>query len=655
MYDKKNIAVNWKDLGIKILLVAAFLFLLFWIIPRPNLNPFYDRIFNDNLQTMKVAAKAYYTVDRLPENIDDSKRMSLQEMLDKHMLLPFLDRNDEPCDTNVSFVEVTKRKEDRFELKVQLTCGKETKHIITTIGCYDVCIDDDCVVFEYEFKRQITRTVPSYSCPKGYTRVGDRCFKSDKDYVPAIPVFSEGTTQITDAKREPGRQYTSERITNTTHSCPNGGRLSGNMCVFDSSTYPAIETLTCPNGGRLSGRQCIFDSNTYPAIETLTCPNGGRLSGRQCVFDSTTYPATPVPSCPNGGRLSGSICITNEARSYTATCNPGDTLQNGNCVKTNTVDVAAVAGAPFGNWVPVQTFRETTERRTYTNTTERLRESRPPSLEPACADQSRPQCVTLVTFYHYVLERRSATWSCPSGVNGTVSNGRCIHSTTVTYSPSCPQGGTRSGNTCNIAQQSYNATVTHRCNGNDTRNGNTCTTRAGTNYNATVNLRCNGNDTRNGNVCTTRTGTNYNATVTLRCNGNDSRSGNTCFRPTANDYQATPHTTRSCPSGWNSSGTGNNLICFRNVTNGALFCQDANAQLVGDKCHTTIPGHKTGYRCEDPKYTLDENRCFIVVKGAQSKPATKTTREETVWTYSWSTSTQLEGWTATGRKRELAR
>ena len=51
-----------RDLLVKILLIAIFLFLLMYLFPMPNLTPFYSAIFNNNIQTMKDAAEDYYTV-----------------------------------------------------------------------------------------------------------------------------------------------------------------------------------------------------------------------------------------------------------------------------------------------------------------------------------------------------------------------------------------------------------------------------------------------------------------------------------------------------------------------------------------------------------------------------------------------------------------
>ena len=134
-----------RDLLVKLLLLVIFVFLLMKLFPIPNLTPFYDKIFNENIQTMKDAAKDYYTTERMPEKDGKSKKMTLQEMIDNKLIIPFVDKNGESCDTEKSYVKVTK-KNNEYELKVSLTCGKESDYIIDKIGCYNFCPTGTCDV-----------------------------------------------------------------------------------------------------------------------------------------------------------------------------------------------------------------------------------------------------------------------------------------------------------------------------------------------------------------------------------------------------------------------------------------------------------------------------------------------------------------------------
>ena len=133
-----------RDLIIKIFLILLFVFLLTLLFPMPKLTPFYNRIFNDNVQTMKDAAENYFTKERMPEKVGDSSKLTLQQMIDKKLILPFIDKEGKECDTKNSYVKVTKKKTE-YELEVHLTCGEESDYIIEPIGCYNFCPDNSCV------------------------------------------------------------------------------------------------------------------------------------------------------------------------------------------------------------------------------------------------------------------------------------------------------------------------------------------------------------------------------------------------------------------------------------------------------------------------------------------------------------------------------
>lgn len=210
MYDDKEvtykIGVNWKDVIIKIILLILFIVLLIWIFPNPQLDTFYDGIFNDNIQTMKEAAKSYYTVDRLPENIGDSNKMTLQEMIDNHMIIEFVDKDNKTCNGNDSYIQVTKTGDNDYVLKVQLSCDGKTDYILETIGCYDVCPNGNCNpvvdnqndevaenITQYQFKQAIDSNVTTYTCPSGYTKKGSKCYKAGTTETINAPAFVNGS------------------------------------------------------------------------------------------------------------------------------------------------------------------------------------------------------------------------------------------------------------------------------------------------------------------------------------------------------------------------------------------------------------------------------------------------------------------------------
>ena len=205
-----------KSSGIirKVLLTIIFLilliFILVWFFPTKNsLKPLYEGIFRDNLNSMREAAETYFTNERLPKNVGDKVRLTLQEMLDMHLLLPFVDKDGKVCDLKASYVEVIKT-ETEYEMTVNLVCPKEEAYIVEHMGCYDKC-DNTCSTNEnskpnptntkvtyYEFKRSNNEKVLShYECEKdGYSLGKDSiCYRKEEvtSNKEAIPVKEERT------------------------------------------------------------------------------------------------------------------------------------------------------------------------------------------------------------------------------------------------------------------------------------------------------------------------------------------------------------------------------------------------------------------------------------------------------------------------------
>ncbi len=146
-----------RDFLIRLVLIIIFVLLLMWLLPtRSNnnnsnidLSPLTNRIFNANIQTMKEAAIPYFTTERLPKNVGDEARLSLQQMLDLKLLLPFTDKNGDSCDTQNSYVTVTKE-ENEYLLKVYLKCNDDEDYILVHIGCYSYCSTENGVCEKQE-------------------------------------------------------------------------------------------------------------------------------------------------------------------------------------------------------------------------------------------------------------------------------------------------------------------------------------------------------------------------------------------------------------------------------------------------------------------------------------------------------------------------
>lgn len=195
---------------VRLLIIIAAMFVLVWLFPtKQSLNPLYQDVFRNNINSMKDAAETYFTNERLPKNVGDKVKLTLKEMQDMNLVLPFIDRYGKECDLDKSYVEITKT-ETEYELKVYLACSKEESFIIEHLGCYDKC-NNSCtsntnnskncttttkLVKEYQYQKDVkNKIVDSYKCDKGYTlnNKTNKCEKTITETVKkeATPVYSE--------------------------------------------------------------------------------------------------------------------------------------------------------------------------------------------------------------------------------------------------------------------------------------------------------------------------------------------------------------------------------------------------------------------------------------------------------------------------------
>lgn len=148
MYEERKDKFTLKDVIIQILFIGVFIFLLMWLFPmkssvKKSFAPIYDQIFNNNVDAMKESAITYFTTPRLPQKVGEEVKMTLSDMLEKNIILPFVDSKGNQCDLLESYVSMTKMN-DEYILKVNLKCGEQEDYLLVHLGCYDYCDGDVC-------------------------------------------------------------------------------------------------------------------------------------------------------------------------------------------------------------------------------------------------------------------------------------------------------------------------------------------------------------------------------------------------------------------------------------------------------------------------------------------------------------------------------
>ena len=141
--DEKKVMPIRFFLGLLILIII-FVLLLLWLLPMSNINGVSNRIFKTNIEEMKQAAIQHFDKTSLPQEEGETTKITLGEMIERKYLLKVTDKNGKECDTEKSYVLITKKGDDTYEMKTNLKCSTEEDFVITNLGSYSYCATEIC-------------------------------------------------------------------------------------------------------------------------------------------------------------------------------------------------------------------------------------------------------------------------------------------------------------------------------------------------------------------------------------------------------------------------------------------------------------------------------------------------------------------------------
>lgn len=626
MYENQTYKINWISILIKVLIVIGIVLVIFMLLPKSSDNSNNQQVFIDNLNNMKDAAKDYFKLENLPEKIGGSLKITLGDMEDKNLLVPFKDKNGDECNKSESYAQVTKNSESSYTLKVSLTCSDESNYILDTISVETnntdeseeninsenndekidwehVDGDKDGNIIEYEYRRLLTEGKYEYLCPSGYEMIGNKCYKTTYgETIKAETLYFEDTIIVTDAEINKTDEVivtidpikTEEGVIDV---CPEGYTLNDGVCIkyMDATVVPGSTSYSCPYGGTIDGDKCIItiDAEETPAETINYCPNGGDLVGDKCVLYTDYQPSvstTPeVCTCPNGKTPVNGRCDT----SYSYAATPSYSWSNPEVQVTSQV---------------LSEYENSTSKRVLVN----------------------QSCSLGKCSYTYYTYHKVTNYSCPNG--GNVSGTSCIVSGSVaatctpgTTSYYCPNGGTYNGSVCH-RDDSYKASQK---------------TEGPTYY-------CPDGYEKNGQKCTkTYDATKEEGTTTYECPEGYVLDGTTCYKVVDKEQEVIY--SYSCPEGYTSDGEGENMTCSKvTEVKGEYYCVDSDAVLQDDKCYKTIKGTIKGYECPSG-YIQEGDMC--IKKDVHCVYPTLNEVVAAEYEYTWSINNNLPGWKKTGRTR----
>ncbi|MEG0799066.1 MAG: hypothetical protein RR228_01205 [Bacilli bacterium] len=340
MYSNEEKHINWLDLLIKIIFGALFILILVWLFPKvPNMKPFYSNVFRENIKYMQEAGESYFTNDRLPKEEGKSVKLTLKELMNKSLVLPFVDKDGASCNVYSSYVEVTKG-DNEYILKTSLVCNNEQNYVNKVLGCYDYC--EDCKNEEvvktgtqYQFKKQVDSSYNKYSCPEGYSLEGAFCYRTTSTTKDTIKTYKKVVDYSENANLgyyDGSKQYLKDTPSQLyqKEECPNGYTRSNDNKCYKKVTTNAVSGSTsyqC-NEGTLSGSSCRLTAAKIKGIpykqnicsSTPGCFNYITIYPYSCPANYYKENGTCARYVPATAVVTGSVCPSGYNKDTNGTC-----------------------------------------------------------------------------------------------------------------------------------------------------------------------------------------------------------------------------------------------------------------------------------------------------------------------------------------------
>lgn len=380
MYDEKN-NFSIRTLILQILLVVLFVFIMIWLFPTKSymndnyvtkdeliqqLQSIYGRNFADNVESMRAAAKGYFTNERLPKKVGETVTLTLGDMLEKKLVLEFIDSNGNKCDIEKSYVEVTKMNNE-YQLKVQLTCSDYSDYIIEYMGCYDYC--DECSEtttpttpttptttptisekYKYEYKLVISNTYSDWSDWSDWTATKATATELKQVEAEERQVISGYTekNEITGYETESYVEYENQTYTEyetTTTIVEDGTTIS--LVDTINPTYSAGYYTDWKTASPITSTKELYTTNkkeyTLQSINRyLDCEDTCKYVTEYYYTVRTRRWISGTPSCPTGYKLEGTVC-----NKYETTTNYKTVTENVPVTKTKQVAVTKTREVPI--------------------------------------------------------------------------------------------------------------------------------------------------------------------------------------------------------------------------------------------------------------------------------------------------------------------
>lgn len=299
--NEKKSGFSILDILVKIIFAGLFIFILVWLFQKkvPNMTPFYSNVFRENIKYMQEAGESYFTDDKMPTKIGEEVKISLSDMYEKKLILPFVDEDGNSCNQYNSYVSVTKN-ESGYSLKTNLVCNNESDYTIKILGCHNTCPTGNCgktcsieKITKYQFKKLVSGSKTKYSCPSGYKLSGKYCYKTTLKDTKSAEV--KVTTNDVDVQNAKLVVDAGSKVMLTTTVTSTKEYLKVNVITTPGTTTTRQEAYSCQK--TKTERRCTTTNVTEGY--SCNCTSTVGSTGKTVTVCSTCYRSVPVETCNN--------------------------------------------------------------------------------------------------------------------------------------------------------------------------------------------------------------------------------------------------------------------------------------------------------------------------------------------------------------------
>lgn len=153
MYNENENRVDWTKIIKRVGIMVVGILLILGIITminkcskndeKPSNKTNNEEVsLTKQLDEFESALLKYLTSENLPSEVNATKTIRLKILTNKGLATNLTDKKSS-CDTNESYAEVTRLKEN-YAIKLSLTCGKNKEYRIFYAGCFENCKDGIC-------------------------------------------------------------------------------------------------------------------------------------------------------------------------------------------------------------------------------------------------------------------------------------------------------------------------------------------------------------------------------------------------------------------------------------------------------------------------------------------------------------------------------